>query len=503
MDPKIVIVTVNYRTADLLIAAVQSIDLQRLQFPNISMLIVDNDSADGSLEKLQKHVKEKQLSWVEILESSDNRGYAAGNNLALNRIRASGLHPDYVWLLNPDTVLRDGATGELIRFLQEHNDVSMAGSRLEDEDGTAQVSSFNFPGVWSELSSGARLGILDRLLKKWLVARPISDVPERCDWVAGASMMMKWKVIEDIGLMDDDYFLYFEELDYCLKANGGGHACWYVPASRVCHAVGASTGISDTRKAAPRRPKYWFDSRRRYFLKNFGYLKLILADIAHISGYCTWRLRNLFAAKSKLAKEPPHYLKDFIRNSFLFRGFNQNTKPGLFIQIKSDLRAHENDWTRPGFRALAFYRFGNWRMTIKPRLIRAPLSVFYRILYRRARNIYGIELPYTAQVGQNVIFEHQHGIVVHGNASIGDNTIVRQGVTMGIRYLHDLEGAPTIGQNVNIGAGAQILGRVKVGDNVTIGANAVVLNDIPDGETVVGIPAKPIQKSSKRLKYVS
>jgi len=169
---------------------------------------------------------------------------------------------------------------------------------------------------------------------------------------------------------------------------------------------------------------------------------------------------------------------------------------GLLSILKEDLASHGNDWTRPGFRALAYYRFGNWRMQVKPKVLRAPFSIIYRFLFRRARNLYGIELPYSAKIGRRVVFEHQHGIVVHGNAEIGDGTIVRQGVTIGNRSLDDVFAAPTIGKNVNIGAGAKILGAVKIGNNVSIGANAVVLHDVAEGAAVVGIPAKPLTAKS-------
>ncbi len=170
----------------------------------------------------------------------------------------------------------------------------------------------------------------------------------------------------------------------------------------------------------------------------------------------------------------------------------------LWQQIVNDWRNHERDWTRPGFRALAFYRFGVWRMGIRNKWLRAPLSVLYRMLYRRARNIYGIELPYSAQVGQNVIFEHQGGIVIHGNSVIGDGCILRQGVTLGNRRLDAPFDAPVLGNNVNVGAGAKILGGVRIGDNATIGANAVVLADVPADHIAIGIPAqirpgKPVQ----------
>lgn len=172
------------------------------------------------------------------------------------------------------------------------------------------------------------------------------------------------------------------------------------------------------------------------------------------------------------------------------------TDLGFWQQIKEDWIAHERDWTKPGFRAVAVQRFGVWRMTIKPLLLRAPLSILYRALFRKIRNSYGIELPYTVQLGRRVIIEHQSGIVIHGYCSIDDDCIIRQGVTMGNRYLDRPFDAPKLGKRVNVGAGAKIFGNVTIGDDVNIGANAVVLSDIPPGKTAVGIPAKIISSKN-------
>ncbi len=171
----------------------------------------------------------------------------------------------------------------------------------------------------------------------------------------------------------------------------------------------------------------------------------------------------------------------------------EETKPlGLWEQIKEDWIAHGRDWTKPGFRAVAVYRFGVWRMKVKPILLRAPLSILYRALFRKIRNTYGIELPYSAQLGRRVIIEHQSCIVIHGDCVIGDDCIIRQGVTMGNRYLDRPFDAPKLGKRVNVGAGAKLFGNITIGDDVSIGANAVVLTDIPAGKTAVGIPAKII-----------
>ena len=163
---------------------------------------------------------------------------------------------------------------------------------------------------------------------------------------------------------------------------------------------------------------------------------------------------------------------------------------GLWQQIKEDWIAHGRDWTKPGFRALAAQRFGVWRMKVEPKLLRAPLSILYRSLYRKIRNTYGIDLPYSVKLGRRVVIEHESGIIIHGNCTIGDDCIIRQGVTLGNRYLDKPLESPHLGDRVNVGAGAKILGKVNLGDDVNIGANAVVLSDVPAGKTAVGIPAK-------------
>ena len=165
----------------------------------------------------------------------------------------------------------------------------------------------------------------------------------------------------------------------------------------------------------------------------------------------------------------------------------------LWQQIQEDWEAHGRDWTKPGFRAVVIQRFGVWRMQVKPKLLRAPLTLLYRSLYRKVRNGYGIDIPYTVKLGRRVVVEHQNGIIIHGHSVIGNDSILRQGVTLGNRYLDRPFDAPKLGERVNVGAGAKILGNVEIGDGASVGANAVVLSDIPAGQTAVGIPAKILQ----------
>lgn len=164
----------------------------------------------------------------------------------------------------------------------------------------------------------------------------------------------------------------------------------------------------------------------------------------------------------------------------------------MFENVKSDWAANHKSINHAGFRTLLVYRFGRWRMGIKSKLFRMPLSFLYRQMEKHVRFKYGIELPYTVELGKGVTFEHQHGVVIHGNAVIGDHCIIRQGVTIGNRYMNKPFDAPNIGAHVNIGAGAKILGDIKIGDYATIGANAVVIKDVPAKAIAAGIPARII-----------
>jgi GT2 family glycosyltransferase len=167
-----------------------------------------------------------------------------------------------------------------------------------------------------------RLGFLDLLLSKWLVAiMPIANIPHLTDWVSGASMMIRQDVFKQVGLLDEHYFMYFEEVDFCIRARRAGWTCWYVPQSRVIHLEGAASGISDPRKKAPRRrPAYWFESRHRFFLKNYGSLALMLADILWMAGFSLWRVRRILQRKPD--SDPPHFLKDFFTHSFFCKGLH-------------------------------------------------------------------------------------------------------------------------------------------------------------------------------------
>lgn len=168
------------------------------------------------------------------------------------------------------------------------------------------------------------------------------------------------------------------------------------------------------------------------------------------------------------------------------------------IPFLEDLRVAREGLLSLGFWALQVYRFGHWRYSFKSKLIRIPLGILHTLLAKLAEIICGVEIGVAAKIGRRLIIEHSGCIVIHGMAELGDDCIVRQGVTIGNRRLDDPFGAPVIGDRVSIGAGAKLLGRIRIGNDVEIGANAVVLNDVPDGALAVGVPARIILRSTEQ-----
>lgn len=312
---RVAVVVVNYNTAGLAVDCLQSLAAERGRGEAFRAVIVDNASPDGSAQVLRETVAENGWGdWAELLPLDRNVGFAAGNNAALRPILAADV-PDYVLLLNPDTVVRPGAIGRLVAFLDAHPKAGLAGSRLEDPDGTAQRSAFRFPGVAGEFENGARFGPVTKLLARYAVAPPPRDEPHPADWLAGASLLVRRAVFEQVGLLDEGFFLYFEEVDFCRRAWAAGWECWYVPDSRVVHLVGQASGITDTKKPAKRVPAYWFAARNRYYRKHAGPARRFAASAAWATGYALWRARR--RVQRKPDADPPHLLADFVRHTFL------------------------------------------------------------------------------------------------------------------------------------------------------------------------------------------
>jgi N-acetylglucosaminyl-diphospho-decaprenol L-rhamnosyltransferase len=309
----IAVVIVTYKSARLTIQSLRSLESERASSGlNIRAIVVDN--ASGDFPTIQQALAPNGWSsWVTLVLAPSNGGFAYGNNLGVQHAYSAAT-PDYIYLLNPDAEVRPGAISSLVRFLDARPDAGIAGSSFEYLDGRDWPIAFRFPTIWSELSEGLQVGLVARLLKKWIVARRMTRVTQPTDWICGASMMIRPAVFTAIAGFDENYFLYFEETDFCNRARKAGFSTWYVPESRVMHIMGQSTRITDETLELQRLPAYWFESRRRYFAVTFGVAQAMLIDIvAFLAG-------SLGLLKRIVQRRPgvPHYLRDLFKHTILW-----------------------------------------------------------------------------------------------------------------------------------------------------------------------------------------
>jgi GT2 family glycosyltransferase len=312
--PLLVVVSiVNYRSAALTLRALESLRSE-LGRPELCLraIVVENASGDEAL--LRREIPARFDDFATLVVSSTNDGFGAGNNRAIRHAYETGTLPDYVLCLNPDTEVRPGGVLELVRFMETHPRVGIAGSRFEHADGSEWPIAFRFPSPLAEVEAGCVLGVVSRALSGHAVARTMGPQPDRVDWLPGASMMLSRTLLERIGGFDESYFLYFEETDLCRRARAAGFETWHVPQSRVMHIRGQSTGVTVLDKKPRRLPRYWFESRRRYYVKNHGLRYAALADLAALGGSAVGWLRHTVKGEPKI----PHLLRDLFRESVLW-----------------------------------------------------------------------------------------------------------------------------------------------------------------------------------------
>jgi N-acetylglucosaminyl-diphospho-decaprenol L-rhamnosyltransferase len=286
---KLLVVILNYRVTDLTIECLRSLAPEIGRVPGMKVAVCENGTGGDAEKRLREAISLNDWSrWVELTAISPNRGFTGGSNFLMRKSLASSDVPEYFLLLNADTLIRPGACETLVRFMDGHPKVGIAGSHLEWPNGTPQGSPFRFPGIATEFDRGLRLGVVSRLLSRWSILFPKSQHACQVPWVGGTSMIIRREVTESIGLLDEGLYTYFEDLDFCLNAKRAGWQTWFVPDSKVIHLEGSSTGVAQ--KNLKRLPGYWFEARRRFFLKNHGALYAALATrpfcAASPSGVC-------------------------------------------------------------------------------------------------------------------------------------------------------------------------------------------------------------------------
>jgi len=312
---KLLVVILNYRVTELTIDCLRSLAGRIVRVPGARVAVCENGSGG---ERLQAEIDRNGWGgWCSLTPVYPNLGFTGGNNVVIRAALASADPPEYVLLLNSDTLVHDGALEALVEFMDAHPRVGIAGSQLVNPDDSIQASPFRFHGIASQFDAAIRFALVHRLLARWWVVAPTPTRASACDWVSGASMILRRTMLGEIGLLDEGLYTYYDDIDLCQRALRAGWETWYVPQSRITHLEGAATGI--VHRVVKRRPAYWFQARRRFFLRNHGALYTALVDLATLLGLVIYRFRCLVLRKPDT--DPPRFLADAFRHSVFVTGF--------------------------------------------------------------------------------------------------------------------------------------------------------------------------------------
>ena len=309
--PRILVIVLNYRTPKMTLRAV---DAALEDMPeDAELILVDNASGDGSAGMFENEITARgwdRSNRVRLIVSAVNGGFGAGNNIGLRSTMSDGSKPDFFYILNSDAFPDRGCISALLSHLQQTPSAGLVGSHVRGENHDPHVTAFRFPSIAGEFEGSVRFGPVSRLLNRARVAPPLPTRTSKVDWVAGASVLVRAEMLEEVGLFDETFFLYFEETDLCKRAARAGWSCWYLPQAGVVHIGSVSTGM----KKWQHMPQYWFESRRHYFVKNHGRVYAAGALLARLSGGALHHLRCRLTGRPP--QDPAYFLSDLARFGF-------------------------------------------------------------------------------------------------------------------------------------------------------------------------------------------
>lgn len=284
------IVIVNYKTPALVINCLATV-IPQIGSIDARVVVVDNASGDDSVSKIQSWLIEQPPSYKErviLVESPVNGGFSAGNNLGIRKEQAN-----YYLLLNSDTLLRKDAIAILLRRIKSDPKLGALGPQLEYEDGRPQISCFRKRSVASELIRGAQINVISKLLNNKNIAIDDHKSHSEMDWISFACVMLPRYAIQKVGLMDSQFFMYFEDIEYCLRLKKAGYKVEQERLARVVHLRGGTSDVKKNSKAQKKLPKYFYESRTRYFVLRGGKTKLLFANLAFYSGRLIRQIKRL------------------------------------------------------------------------------------------------------------------------------------------------------------------------------------------------------------------
>lgn len=303
---RLAVATVNYCCAGEILVRLESTAAE-VASAGGEWWIVDNKSPDNSAELLEAAVG--KVARTHLIKAQNNGGFGYGNNQVINRVLSGEIEAEYLYFLNPDAAPEPGAIRMMMSYLDDHREVGVVGSGLINEDGSHTDSFFRFPCFWSEVDSALEFGPVSRLLRRHRVSLGAPQQPTPVDWVAGTSFMVRSDVFRAVGGFDEDFFLYWEEVELCHRIKKAGFAIHAVPSAKVRHVGGASTGMH---RRENRIPAYWHQSRNLYFRKTGTGGPPALLNIATAFSLAASRCLEILKGVSP---RHPHFLRDHIRHA--------------------------------------------------------------------------------------------------------------------------------------------------------------------------------------------
>jgi N-acetylglucosaminyl-diphospho-decaprenol L-rhamnosyltransferase len=298
MSVELAIVVVNFRTPVFVVECLKSL-LPELETFNARVVLVDNHSADDSSDRIASWLSDNDPGQkVLFIRSKLNNGFSGGNNTG---IRAIGAH--YYLLLNSDTIIRPGSIAIMLDAAKQHEPLGLVSPRLEWPDGAGQESCFRFHSPISEFLGAAKTGLFDRLFGRFIVPLPVQTGPACPEWASFACVLIRREVLQQLGLLDEGFFMYFEDVEFCHRARKAGWKVLHHPDAHIVHLRGGSSPVKERTRLKKRLPRYYYESRARYFYLTYGWLGLTAANLLWWLGRCISRGRQWLGRADKAAVE--------------------------------------------------------------------------------------------------------------------------------------------------------------------------------------------------------
>ncbi len=291
---KLSVIIINYRTADLTIECLKSL-LGEINIGDTGVVVVDNNSGDGSVQVLRKWLKAHDTdNLVTLMASPENTGFSGGNNLG---IRAS--EAEYYLLLNNDTVVGKGAIKTLLKTAETHKQAGIVSPKLISLDSEPQVSCFRFPTPISEFVKAVSTGIITKIFARYVVAIQTRNEISHPEWTSFACVLVRGKLFREVGLLDDGFFMYYEDVEFCHRARKSGWDIVHTPFAEIVHLHGQSSGVEEKVQSQKRLPKYYYAARARCFYLLYGHPGLIAANLLWSLGRAGSKIRGFFERRHR------------------------------------------------------------------------------------------------------------------------------------------------------------------------------------------------------------